>query len=363
MNHLVMQTKYTVRANSRQTEIYMEDRWQTEYMRKALATCGGKVFVVTDLRVAKYHASFFTSVFAKDPDFVLKGGEACKNFTSLKAILAKMHELGVTRDYTLVAVGGGVVGDIAALAASLYMRGVDLIQIPTTLLAQVDSSIGGKTAVDFCGIKNLVGTFCQPKYILINGRFLETLDKKQYRCGIGEIIKYSALCPEIYDITLKYKNRARFYYSTMYLEKAIPLCIKFKADIVEEDEEDLYGLRAQLNLGHTTAHAIELFYPRLNHGECVLTGLYYEAQIAFRRGICEGQFCKDFCDIIKSIINVPALEDTKVVAKSALSDKKNKEDKIILCVPKTVGEYDFISLSEEEYANELEIIKRGILNG
>ncbi|MDE7439555.1 MAG: 3-dehydroquinate synthase [Clostridia bacterium] len=159
----------------------------------------GRKFIVTDTNVYKLYSNMIEEYFADAPIKIIPAGEKSKTLSKLTEILNAMADASLKRDCTVIAFGGGVIGDIAGLAASLYMRGVKVVQIPTTLLAQVDSSVGGKTAVDFKNVKNLIGTFYQPQEVIVDPIFLKTLPTREIRCGLGEIIKYGALDKNIYD--------------------------------------------------------------------------------------------------------------------------------------------------------------------
>ena len=181
-----------VKTPSYEGKIYLGEDVIKE--RLPALTKGRKCFVVTDDNVYALYAEWFQQWFEGAEIYVLPAGEKNKNFQSLCDILEKMAAAGMRRNSRLFAVGGGVVGDIGGLAAALYMRGISYVQIPTTLLAQIDSSVGGKTAVDVCGIKNLVGAFYQPCEVLVNPAFLNTLPAREIKCGLGEMVKYAALC-------------------------------------------------------------------------------------------------------------------------------------------------------------------------
>ncbi len=219
---------------------------------------GRQLFIVTDKNVYSYYGKAMHETFGNSvPVKILPAGESSKTQRYLFEILQAMVDADMKRGCTVIAFGGGVVGDIAGLSASLYMRGVRLVQIPTTLLSQVDSSVGGKTAVDFKNVKNLIGTFYQPEEVLVDPVFLRTLPAREIRCGLGEIIKYGALDKDIYEKL--WKNRTKMK-NLDFLGEITADCIRYKAAVVSKDERDLNGLRKTLNLGHTTGHAFELFY-------------------------------------------------------------------------------------------------------
>ncbi len=311
------------------------------------AMAKGQIFTVTDSNVYRIHRGIFTDVFQpRGKVYVLPAGEASKSPARLFDILKAMLGAGLMRNCTVFAVGGGVVGDIAGLAASLYMRGVNLVQVPTTLLSQVDSSVGGKTAVDLCGVKNIVGTFYQPREVVADPRFLRTLPAREIRCGLGEIIKYGALDAGIYGKLLSNEKRLK---DPSFFNGIVYDCIACKADIVRRDERE-GGLRKTLNLGHTTGHAFELFYKRRSHGEFVLIGMYYELYIAVKKGICAPGYAKSLLGLIKSVTSVPAPENVREACLAARHDKKNvRGGEISLVLPVSEGCVRVSELPQEEY--------------
>jgi 3-dehydroquinate synthase len=322
--------------------------------RLPLLTKAQKNFVVTDSNVYALYSDFFKKYFPNTELFVLPAGEENKTFQSLNAILLKMAEAGLHRTSRLFAVGGGVVGDIAGLAAALFMRGISCVQIPTTLLSQVDSSVGGKTAVDLGGIKNVVGAFYQPCEVLINPNFLKTLPMRELKCGIGEIVKYAALSSSIFDTIERNTEQLT---DLSFLTKLIKDCVAHKAQVVENDEKET-GERKSLNVGHTTGHAIELTH-NLSHGECVLYGMLFETRMAIAAGVCEENYGKRLLNIIEKALAIEPSEEIDVSnieqdAEKARLDKKNADDgKIKMAVAKNYGEWTMYSLPFEEYRNAL----------
>ena len=311
---------------------------------------GKKCFVVTDSNVYALYSTWFQRWFEGAEIYVLPAGEENKNFHSLYAILEKMTAAGMRRTSRLFAVGGGVVGDIGGLAAALYMRGISCVQIPTTLLAQVDSSVGGKTAVDLGGVKNVVGAFYQPCEVLVNPAFLKTLPERELKCGLGEIVKYAALSGEIFDML---ENNVSLFGDVKYLTGLISACIRHKAKVVEMDEKES-GERRSLNVGHTTGHAIELTSGH-SHGECVLYGMLLETRIAIEVGVCEREYGERLLALVQSAIKLSpykAMDFSRIAesAEKARSDKKNTEDGLIqMAVAKTKNEWTMLSLPFEEY--------------
>lgn len=310
---------------------------------------GGLVF--TDENVLRLYGNQLKHYLGGVPVHAMPAGEKNKTEQTLFSLLRTMGEVGLRRNSTLIALGGGVVGDVGGLAASLYMRGIRCIQVPTTLLAQVDSSVGGKTAIDFCGVKNLVGAFHQPARVLADPIFLSTLPPREIRCGLGEIVKHGALCGELFD-TL-WENRTRLT-EISFLADIIPQNIAFKAEIVRKDPREA-GLRKCLNLGHTTAHAIELLGGELSHGECVLLGTALEARIARKHFSCDEAYLARLETLCLLALGTFPQIDAKQAARLALLDKKNgKKGEVVLCVPTARGEYAFLSLGEEDYAEALQ---------
>ncbi|MDE7087662.1 MAG: 3-dehydroquinate synthase [Clostridia bacterium] len=313
----------------------------------------GNLFVVTDSNVYRLYSGLIKETFKDAPVYVLPAGEKSKNKTYLMDIFKHMIEAGVTRKSTAVAFGGGVVGDITGLAASLYMRGINVVQIPTTLLSQVDSSVGGKTAIDFGGVKNVIGSFYQPSQVIVDPVFLKTLPAREIRCGLGEIVKYGALDGDIYDKLTENISRLS---DLEFLEQITTDCIRHKAKVVTEDEKDLTGARKTLNLGHTTGHAFELYYKRKSHGEFVLIGMYYELFIARRKGVCGGEYADSLCKLIKKVIKtVPSYADVREAAAMAKYDKKNEKQSVIsFIVPAVKGKSAEIILPIGEYLDQVE---------
>lgn len=315
---------------------------------------GQKNFVVTDSNVYALYKPWFEKYFSGTEIFVLPAGEENKNFGSLNAILEKMAGAGLHRTSRLFAVGGGVVGDIGGLAAALYMRGISCVQIPTTLLSQVDSSVGGKTAVDLGGVKNIVGAFYQPCEVLIEPAFLQTLPTREIKCGVGEIVKYAALSGEIFDILRQNTDKLS---DLAFLTKLITLCVQHKANVVQADEKET-GERRCLNVGHTTGHAIELS-SGLSHGESVLWGMLLETRMAISSGVCEEEYGNELLEIVeKALALAPIgkveLSNLEKDAEKARSDKKNKGDgSICTSVAKRKGEWTAWTLSFEEYKTAL----------
>lgn len=223
----------------------------------------GKVLVVLDENVNKH--GIFEKLNKPYEKIVLPDGEKTKSFEYAQRIIQVLLENNFTRDDTLIALGGGVIGDLIGFVASIYMRGIKFISIPTTLLSMVDSSVGGKTAINFLDYKNSVGAFYQPSFVLIDIAVLDSLPKRQFNNGMAEVIKYGCIFSKDLFYSLEQE---------LNLEKVIYECLDLKRKVVEEDERDL-GLRKVLNFGHTIGHGIESYYEmdKYFHGEAVAIGM------------------------------------------------------------------------------------------
>ena len=318
---------------------------------------GQKNFAVADSNVFALYPAFFERYFSDCKIFVLPAGEENKTFENLGKILSSMAEAGLHRTSRLFAVGGGVVGDIAGLAAALYMRGISCVQVPTTLLAQVDSGVGGKTAVDLSGVKNVVGAFFQPCEVLVDPSFVKTLPPREIKCGLGEIVKYAALDGGIFDAL---ESREGGLDDLDFLVSLIPACVRHKAKVVAADERE-QGERKSLNVGHTTGHAIELS-SGMSHGECVLWGMLFETELAEKYGVCDGAFGERLRRLVRRALEIKpfVLPDFSTIGKAAekaKADKKNADDgNIRMAVGVRKGEWTLFSLPFEKYRAGLEEI-------
>lgn len=249
---------------------------------KALVT-DNTVFLITDTRVKRLYGRKWERVLSRYFRLhwiVIPDGETQKNLKTCETIWTRLSELGCHRQSCLVALGGGVVGDITGFVAATYMRGIDFIQIPTTLLAMVDSSVGGKTGVDLKTGKNLVGAFHQPKAVFILTDFLTTLPKEEFRSGMAEVIKYGIIGDKALWVLLMKKSSAIKNLDPLILSPMIRRCVALKASIVEKDEKEM-NRRAILNYGHTLGHAVEtLSRYKIKHGEAVAMGMVFAARLA-----------------------------------------------------------------------------------
>ncbi len=281
-----------------------------------------RVFIVTDSGVPKEYSEAVMLRCKEARIFCFEAGEERKNLTTLEAILTEMLDFGMQRGDCVVAVGGGVCGDMAGFAASCYMRGVDFYNIPSTLLSQVDSSIGGKTAVDFRGAKNVIGAFYQPKAVVIDTDTLNTLDKRQISAGLAEVIKMAATSDgELFRI-LEERDESEA------LDEVIVRALKIKRAVVESDPKES-GLRKILNFGHTLGHAIEATGGLL-HGECVALGMLPMVSDEVRARLLRV--------LEKYSLPTSAQYDRQVAIRYLLNDKKGKGNAVDAIYVDKIGE-------------------------
>jgi len=275
-------------------------------------------------------------------DVVLPDGEAEKSLGNFEVIMSHLlkHEHG--RDTTLIALGGGVIGDITGFAAACYQRGIDFIQIPTTLLSQVDSSVGGKTAVNHPLGKNMVGAFYQPKAVFIDIDSLSTLPVREFNAGMAEVIKYGILGDESFFIWLEHNVEAIKSGDKLVLAQMIEKCCQCKADIVASDEKES-GVRALLNLGHTFGHAIEAEqgYGVWLHGEAVATGMVLAAKLAVAMNLLEVSELRRMESLILAFdlpVNAPQDMGFAEFIRHMRRDKKNIAGKLRFIIPTAIGQ-------------------------
>lgn len=271
----------------------------------------------------------------------LKVTEKNKSHETLNRIYKTLLDNGFSRDSLIVAIGGGIIGDIAGYAASTFARGVDYIHVPTTLLAVVDSSVGGKTGINFGSTKNIIGSFYQPQLVLIDTDFLKTLPREEVLCGIGEIVKYGLLVDDNFFDEIKKKVQMLWTMNDKYLADVSEKCIRFKAGVVVNDEREEKGLRKILNLGHTFAHAIEIQQKhKIKHGQAVILGIACALHLSNKL-----ELMSDF-DLAKYLSFVISFSDDIKIAKYNSKamidimrrDKKNKANKIKFVLPVKAGQ-------------------------
>ena len=314
----------------------------------------GRIIIISDDTVAALYMekakSSFESAGFEVLSFVIPHGEESKSAESLIAILNFAAENALSRTDTFVALGGGVVGDLCGFAAAVYMRGANFIQLPTTLLAAVDSSVGGKTAIDLDAGKNLAGAFYQPKVVLCDTDTLDTLPDEEFSNGMAEVIKYGMFCDEELLVILAESNAD--------IEDIIARCVEIKARVVEADEFDK-GERMFLNFGHTVAHAVEaLSGYKTPHGSAVATGMAVITRACIADGICKSEAMDALLPLLKKY-NLPSDCPYGIdeVYNATLKDKKNAHGTITLVLPTAKGKS---KLEKCDYDKLKEIITLGL---
>ena len=308
-----------------------------------LLDIGRKVLVLTDDGVPQEYAAAVAAQAKDGTVYTVPQGEDSKSIPQFSAVLSKMLALGFSRKDAVVAVGGGVVGDLAGFVASAYMRGVDFYNIPTTVLSQVDSSIGGKTAVNLDGIKNIVGAFYQPKKVLIDLDLLHTLPKRQVSNGLAEAVKMSLTSDAgLFELFEKGNIEA-------HMDEIITRSLMIKKSVVEQDEKE-QGLRKILNFGHTIGHGVESF-ERLNglyHGECVALGMIPMASDTLRPRLIR---------VLESLRLPTAVDlDADAVYAAMTHDKKGEGDTVTVTTVSVPGQFEMKTVRFKELYPMIQMI-------
>ena len=291
-----------------------------------------RVFIITDSGVPSEYAKTLASLCKKSFIFTVNQGEGSKSFETLQEILKAMLESGLSRKDCVIAVGGGVVGDLSGFAASVYMRGIDFYNVPTTVLSQIDSSIGGKTAINFNGVKNVIGAFYQPKKVLIDPELLLTLDERQFLNGIAEAIKMALTSDEtLFDILESQDIKDN-------IDEIIIRSLNVKKSVVEEDEKEA-GVRKILNFGHTVGHGIESAHA-LYHGECVALGML---------PMCDGAIRKRVINVLKKCNLYREINyDWEKIKDAASFDKKADGELVTVTTVSKIGSYEMKTVGKDE---------------
>jgi 3-dehydroquinate synthase len=310
---------------------------------------GGKVVLVTDAAILALHGAAVTqSLSAAGFDVttvLLPEGERAKTLEIAASTWERFLEAGLDRGSTVVALGGGAVGDLAGFAAATYMRGVNFVQMPTTLLAQVDASSGGKTAIDHPRAKNLIGAFYQPRLVLADTAVLLTLPERDYRSGLAEVIKHGIVLDAAYFDEVERDTAALIKRDPATLERIVAGSCRLKASVVERDEQEA-ELRHVLNYGHTIGHAIEAVtgYRRFAHGEAVSLGIAAEAGIAERLGLAKPSTRARQVRLLEAVgLPVRGVGETPERVVEALSrDKKARDGRVPFVLAPEIGAFRLV---------------------
>ncbi len=340
-----------VKENSYKIDIdYKSDDKLKDFLR---GRSESKFLIITDENVFSLYEDRIKSIMKGLEYFIFKitPGEKSKSIENFVEINKFLVENNFNRGDAIIAFGGGVVGDLGGYVAASYLRGIDFLAVPTTLLSMIDSSVGGKNGINFMNLKNQVGSFYFPKYVHIDYSFLETLDERNINNGLAEIFKYSVL-----------KDRELFEYlksaDDLDYEMIIYKSLNIKLDFVRDDERDR-GKRQKLNLGHTIGHGIEsLSNYQLNHGESIGIGTIYMARAAYKLGLAEDDFYKDLIEAFENH-NLPISYDfdTDEILEVLKHDKKIKNNRINVIIPTKIGEVMSKKIDFDELREIIELGK------
>jgi 3-dehydroquinate synthase len=312
--------------------------------------------IVTDANVEQPHARRASQSLiaegARTDVLVVEPGETTKNVESAARLWNQLLELRADRTSALVAVGGGVVGDLAGFVAATFARGMAFVQVPTTLLAQVDSSVGGKVGINLPGGKNMVGAFWQPAGVLVDTAVLATLPEREYRAGLAEVVKYGVILDVDFFAYLESHVGGLKGRDPAVLEHVIMRSCRLKADVVEADEREETGARSVLNYGHTFCHALETVtgYGRLLHGEGVSIGMLCASRLAERLGRVNADFTRRQHALLASLglpVDVPEVDHDAVFSAMA-RDKKVHHGRLKFVLPDRLGHVELVGGVAEE---------------
>jgi 3-dehydroquinate synthase len=301
---------------------------------------GGKRFVVSSPVIWRLHGERLSRTLATGDPILIPDGERYKNLQSVSRIYEALIRAGADRGSTIVAVGGGVIGDTAGFAAATFLRGVTLVHVPTTLLAQVDSSVGGKVGVNLALGKNLIGAFHQPALVFIDPLLLATLPRREFRSGLYEVVKYGMIASRDLFERVARDTKAIFAREEDVLVPAIVESCRIKADVVNRDERES-DLRRILNYGHTVGHALEAVtrYRRFRHGEAIAYGMLAAADLAVARGALADRERQSLARLITKLGPLPPIADLPIgeILEAIRRDKKVVDGKLHFVIAIQIG--------------------------
>lgn len=346
-----------VDLGSRSYTIYIENGLRHRFLDYIRPFAKGKrIFILTDENVYQHYGLYLKQQLSTDFQVginILPAGEQTKDFANLQPIFEELLAFGLTRSDLLIALGGGVIGDLTGFIAAFYLRSIDFIQIPTSLLAQVDSSVGGKVGVDLVQGKNVVGAFYQPKTVLIDPEMLETLSDHFFNDGMAEVIKYGCIKDrKLFELLEELGNRSAVM---KQIEDIVHICCDIKRQVVEDDERDL-GERLKLNYGHTLGHALEAAtsYQVYSHGQAISIGMVAANQLAIAAELLEKTEAIRIENLLKAF-QLPVCVNTDLL-QSALpfiaADKKNLDNQLNIILLDEIG-HSLIYPSSSSIYNQL----------
>lgn len=307
---------------------------------------GGRVVVVSDATIDRLYHPMLAPY-----DTVLIGlGESIKTLQTVESIYRRFIELGVDRSTFVLGIGGGIVTDVAGFAAATYMRGLDFGFVSTTLLGQVDASVGGKNGVNVDGYKNMAGTFSQPRFVICDPGMLRTLSDREFRTGLAEVVKAAVIADADLFTRIENVSFEALRADTDLLTDAISAAVRVKADIVERDEHET-GDRRKLNLGHTLAHAIEKCSNRMNHGEAVAVGTALIADAAVKLGVLLPADRDRIVNVLEKLgFDLTPPVDVKRLLKEVGKDKKSEDGMLRIVLPVGIGDCEVRPMPIADFA-------------
>ena len=326
----------------REIKINLENRVSTVYVGGSIDDIGryadlSKSIIVTDVNVHRLYAERFSGI----PAIVIGTGEGIKTLTTVEQIMRELIALGADRNTFILGIGGGIVSDITGFAASIFMRGLNFGFVSTTLLSQVDASVGGKNGVNIDRLKNMAGLFCQPRFVICDQSMLSTLSEEEYRNGLAELIKTACLdSAGLYDFVMQNRDALRDRDESA-VEEAVYRCAAFKASVVARDERE-NGLRRILNLGHTTGHAVEKVHG-VAHGLAVAAGIGFSLFMSKKLGLIDSSTAGQVLSLLKffglpaGIYDTASAGDSGRLAEAAASDKKRDGSAIKFVLLEDIG--------------------------
>ena len=306
----------------------------------------GRVVVVSDATIDRlYHP-----LLAKYASVLIGTGESIKTLQTVETLYRRFIELGVDRSTFVLGIGGGIVTDVAGFAASTYMRGLPFGFISTTLLGQVDASVGGKNGVNVDGYKNMAGTFTQPQFVVCDPSLLRSLPDREFRAGLAEVVKAAIIADADLFGRIEQTSFETLRTDTDLLSDVISAAIRVKADIVEYDEKES-GERRKLNLGHTLAHAIEKSSYRMNHGEAVAVGTALIAGAAVKLGVLKEEERQRIAEVLSRLgFDLTPPVEIKRLLKEVGKDKKNEDGMLRIVLPVGIGDCEVRKMAPAEFA-------------
>ena len=346
-NHTFAMPSFTVRTVHENYPILVE-RGAIHRLGEFLPPRCGKIFLLTDHTVWRLHGPSLQKALAPHPShpILLPAGEEHKRLATIERAAEQMVAAGADRSSLVVAFGGGIVGDLGGFLAAIFMRGIPVLQLPTTLLAQVDAAIGGKTGANLVCGKNLIGAFHQPKAVLVDPELLTTLPEREYRAGLFEVIKYGVIAsPELFSLLATQRNQVLARQPAV-IEQLIAESVRIKAEVVSADERES-DLRRILNFGHTFGHALEAetAYTRFLHGEAVGFGMRAATHLAARLGLLNQNDHDAIVRLIDHYGPLPPLDGIppEHLFERLRADKKTVQGRLHFIVPERIGQVRIIS--------------------